>query len=478
MRNLRLIWVIASLILVSAGWSAGAEGDAVESDHWMVGSLNGQRTASLHEVLVRHLDGSRTTSTAMTMVIKRTLGSGETAHVFRIESSEHQEYDEDAHGVFTAFRLEHEQSGTRSAASGTIVRDAAGAPLRVHATMLHLGRSSDTDIPVQPGARFLSDRQLQEEMSRRELAVNQVLHVEGVFLLDDRVQVAQVTATYLGLGSHARREFDEITDLVPIPMHFAVDAKGELAKVKMDMGSFSFVFIPSDGPVEIDGGEIAVDALVTAKGPAPVQGPANRYRLPETVKLPEDAFQHLEAGVLHVSSVSRPSALGDPKPYLAPEARLELDDAPLRAWVATAAAGVEPRSAAAAEQLRLAVRTYLTGDLKVNNGTALETFRCRHADCTGHAALLCAALRISGIPARIELGVVWSPELGAWAGHAWNSAYIGGQWVHLDSAYPGHARSCYLKLASGSGEAAGATPMAALAMLSGSTVETLAPGAP
>jgi transglutaminase-like putative cysteine protease len=124
------------------------------------------------------------------------------------------------------------------------------------------------------------------------------------------------------------------------------------------------------------------------------------------------------------------------------------------------------------------VRSYIsTKDLSTGDGSALETFRNRRGDCTEHAALLCAALRIAGVPARIEVGLVHSVDHGGWVGHAWNSAYVGGRWLHLDSAYPGIPRSCYIKLASASGagdRSPQALLLANLATVMGKSIETLA----
>ncbi|MBA2479784.1 MAG: hypothetical protein H0V44_03905, partial [Planctomycetes bacterium] len=78
------------------------------------------------------------------------------------------------------------------------------------------------------------------------------------------------------------------------------------------------------------------------------------------------------------------------------------------------------------------------------------------------------------IPARIDVGLVFSADHGSWVGHAWNSAYVGDRWVHLDSAYPGIARSCYIKLASSTGDdRPGARLLANLATVAGKDIETV-----
>ena len=112
------------------------------------------------------------------------------------------------------------------------------------------------------------------------------------------------------------------------------------------------------------------------------------------------------------------------------------------------------------------------------DGSALDTFRNRTGDCTEHANLLAAVLRIAKIPSRVELGMVFAQDFGGWVGHAWNSAYVDGQWVHLDAAYPGIPRSCYLKLGTSSGgewQNTGAAMISGFAKILGKEIETLTP---
>jgi hypothetical protein len=61
---------------------------------------------------------------------------------------------------------------------------------------------------------------------------------------------------------------------------------------------------------------------------------------------------------------------------------------------------------------------------------ALATLENRVGDCNEHAVLLAALARASGIPARIEAGLVYLN--GRFFYHAWNLLYIG-QWITADS---------------------------------------------
>ncbi len=61
---------------------------------------------------------------------------------------------------------------------------------------------------------------------------------------------------------------------------------------------------------------------------------------------------------------------------------------------------------------------------------ALATLENRVGDCNEHAVLLAALARASGIPARIEVGLVYLN--GRFYYHAWNLLYVG-QWITADS---------------------------------------------
>jgi hypothetical protein len=61
---------------------------------------------------------------------------------------------------------------------------------------------------------------------------------------------------------------------------------------------------------------------------------------------------------------------------------------------------------------------------------ALETLRNRVGDCNEHAVLLTALARAAGIPAEVEVGLVY--HKGRFYYHAWNVLYLG-SWITADS---------------------------------------------
>lgn len=63
---------------------------------------------------------------------------------------------------------------------------------------------------------------------------------------------------------------------------------------------------------------------------------------------------------------------------------------------------------------------------------ALEVLKNKAGDCNEHAVLTAALLRAAGIPAQIEIGLVYLD--GRFYYHAWNLAYTG-QWITADAVF-------------------------------------------
>jgi hypothetical protein len=460
--------LIAFLALLS-GTLSGA--DSGHDERWYVGDLNGQPAMSLHVVEAPRNDGGRTTTTAMALVIRRSLGGKD----LRFDVRETNRFDEDASGALTAFQIERDENGTRILAQGAVDGDT------ITATVFRGGEATTVTLDGPGDVPLAGDRRLQEMLAAGGVTPGAVVRAAAPALVGAHLQLVTSTATCTG-DEAGNARFDLVTDVLPVPATLVVDRAGDLVSMRMTLGPFAIAVRPCPGPPALLGGEVAPAQLVRAGGPAPAGTPVNRYRLPAGAVVPDDAFQRMRGDVVEVVAV--PSGFADDAtgPLLAAEPQLEIRDEGLRAWVDGILATLpgDASEAARAEALRLAVRSHITSkENGVGDGTARETFRSRAGDCTEHANLLCAALRIAGIPARVDIGLVFAADLGGWCGHAWNSAIIAGRWTHLDSAYPGQARSQYLRLGSSGGADAAAAKgtmaamVGAMAGLLGRTVETL-----
>jgi hypothetical protein len=65
--------------------------------------------------------------------------------------------------------------------------------------------------------------------------------------------------------------------------------------------------------------------------------------------------------------------------------------------------------------------------------SAADVVRSREGDCTEHAVLLAALCRAREIPARVAIGLVYSPPIEGFAYHMWTEAWITDRWVPLDA---------------------------------------------
>jgi len=127
-------------------------------------------------------------------------------------------------------------------------------------------------------------------------------------------------------------------------------------------------------------------------------------------------------------------AAADAKQYLAAEPLLESDDPEIIAEAQRAVRGVTDRRTQA-ERLTRYVNGLLEKKPTVSIPSAREVLRTKVGDCNEHTALFVAMARAIGIPARVDVGVVF--VRGAFYYHAWPEVYIDqganrGMWLPVD----------------------------------------------
>ncbi|MFN0199759.1 MAG: transglutaminase-like domain-containing protein [Planctomycetaceae bacterium] len=83
--------------------------------------------------------------------------------------------------------------------------------------------------------------------------------------------------------------------------------------------------------------------------------------------------------------------------------------------------------------------------------SAAEVAKRMEGDCTEHAVLLAALLRVNKIPSRVAVGLVYAEGQQSFAGHMWTEAYFGNQWIPLDATLGrGGIGGAHIKLADAS----------------------------
>jgi hypothetical protein len=124
-----------------------------------------------------------------------------------------------------------------------------------------------------------------------------------------------------------------------------------------------------------------------------------------------------------------------------PSAALDSED-PRIIELVEQAIGDEDVPTRRAELMRRFVASHIDDkDLSVGFATASEVARTRQGDCTEHAVLLAAMLRVAGIPSRTVSGVVYVDQFlgrrGVFGYHMWTQAWLddggGGRWIDLDA---------------------------------------------
>lgn len=98
-------------------------------------------------------------------------------------------------------------------------------------------------------------------------------------------------------------------------------------------------------------------------------------------------------------------------------------------------------------QLRRAVERHINRkSYAVGFATAGQTVRSRGGDCSEHAVLLAAALRVHGLPSRLVTGLAWMPgsneQPGQFVWHMWVQVVAEGEWRDLDPTLRDEVHVC------------------------------------
>jgi hypothetical protein len=452
------------LVLVLAGLRAE---DAVLEDRWYIGDLRGQPLLNLHETLCREPDGRLVADQEIRLVLRRTIGRSSAA----ITMTSSGRFWQDDAGRVVRFALDEDLNGTRTVAKG-VVADGA-----VVATVFRLGRSRAVRLELPPDRLFLGWKAEHERLLATCRVPGDAVR-SCLATLQNGDLVLSLPTTTLREVRDDRLLFAQVDDLIPsVTTTLLLDRRGELVESLMAFGGLSIRVLPAKQPAVLgDGADLDMAKIFTTVG-QPLAAGANAYRLEgrALAAVATTGYQRLDGERLVVASACPAMDPPDLAPYLQATAQLETDAPELVAWVGSLLAGADEDVAIRAELLRNAVRSHISRkDLQNAAASALETFRAQAGDCTEHAGLLCAALRIAGIPAAVRSGIVYAPTLGGWVGHAWTDAWSAAErrWLHLDAAYPGIDRSNYIACRDDAGTPG--TPLIdSLAGLMGTTITAL-----
>jgi transglutaminase-like putative cysteine protease len=147
---------------------------------------------------------------------------------------------------------------------------------------------------------------------------------------------------------------------------------------------------------------------------------------------------------------------------LAPNSFVQSDHPRVRQLANEAAAGaLDPPQVALGLEAFVHQRMRARKTMTITFATAADVAESLSGDCSEHAVLLAALLRARGLPARMAIGLVYSPADRGFAFHMWNEVYVYGRWYPLDATLgQGRISATHIKLADTN--LAGSGPLAAL----------------
>jgi hypothetical protein len=131
-----------------------------------------------------------------------------------------------------------------------------------------------------------------------------------------------------------------------------------------------------------------------------------------------------------------------------PNSRIQSDDSRIVALAREVAADhSDPADLAIALEKLVYDKMLFKRNYSTAFATAAEVVESLEGDCSEHSVFLAALLRACGLPARVAMGLVYSPADQAFAYHMWTEVFLGECWVPLDATLgQGRVSADHLKL--------------------------------
>ncbi len=462
---------------------AAQQRDNILEDAWQVIFIQGQRVGFAHSVTweTGTGDAKRIWSESLTQMTIARFGGKLTMTVTQVT-------EEDAAGNLRSFKLDTENPpGTHAVVSGHVQDET------LHLTTTAAGKTRKSDQPWDADVKspVYQDRLLQEDpIGVGESRTMRVFDPQ--FLKAGTVTLTglESQATELHDGSKPRLGRTRIAhSLVPgLAMMTYQDEQGETLKTEVNLlGMLTYTVSREEAVREIAGTQLdlALDTLVHVE-PIPaaqhrktlvykvsVEPPRKMLSLPEgdtqsVVRVDEQTVRVTVRSVdLSARQAPSPSASAD-ETYRQSSRYLECGHPQVVAHAKTASGDLTDPT-----EIALAMEKYVHGKLAKKNfstalATAAEVATSLEGDCTEHAVLLAAMLRVKAIASRVAVGLVYSERHSAFVGHMWTEAFLSGNWVPLDATLAqGGTGATHLKFADSSLSDGGPAPVTAFVPLVG-----------
>ncbi len=457
--------------------------DNIREDTWQVIFIQGQRVGFAHSVTweTGTGDDKRIWSESLTQMTIARFGGKLTMTVTQVT-------EEDDAGNLRSFQLDTENPpGTHAIVAGQV----EGETLHLTTTAAGKTRKSDQPWDADVKSPVYQDRLLQEnpiavgESRTMRVFDPQFLKVGTVTLTGLESQT-----TELHDGRKQRLGRTKIAhSLIPgLTMMTYQDEQGETLKTEISLlGMVTYTVTREEAVREIAGRQLdlALDTLVPVD---PISGAHGRKTLAYEISV-EPPHKMLALPEGDTQSVARVNAQTvrvtvravDLSARQAPSPEATADDTFRRSSrylecghpQVVAHANKASGKLTDATEIALAMEKYVHDKLAKKNfstalATAAEVATSLEGDCTEHAVLLAAMLRVKNIPSRVAVGLVYSERHSAFVGHMWTEAFLNGHWVPLDATLAlGGTGAAHLKFADSSLSDDGPAPVTAFVPLVG-----------
>jgi hypothetical protein len=393
---------------------------------------------------------------------------------------------------------------------------AGGTPIRVtgrfdngrlHVETKSLGAISEDSIAWDEsyGGFFAVEQSLRRDPMQpgetRQLTAL-VPEFSSVFAAKVRLQALERESTQLLEGSQTLLKIQSTLEygMQPITITYWTDARGEALKSHVelldqttyrttkqralaaaDVGGFDLMkdlLVPVEMPVDRphDTKEIVYRVQMKTGNPAKVfpSGPSQLVR-----QLDEHTAEITVRAILPNDPETVPEQTPPGPAELASNNLIQADDPQIAELAESVATDEKDRW-----QVCLALESWVHEGIVVKSfsqgfATAADVVRSREGDCTEHAVLLAALCRARDIPARVVVGLVYSPRDHGFAFHMWDEVWVHDRWVPLDATWGvGGIGAAHLKLkhAALSQQDAGEAVRGVLTVLQQLTIEAVEAG--
>lgn len=418
-------------------------------ERWYEISLGGKHAGHQFEEISTK-DGRITTKTEVLLVMKR--GDADTRSTIESRIVENEKNDVISMWTKSALGGDPVEAEYVFDAEGVTVKRTQYGATRT----TRVSRPADGWLSPRAAQKFLAMRQT---AGAKEIAVTTIDPAGGLTPSTETYTLLESTSLTAGGKPVKAWKYRVKSTRATEEQTVWLDERAEMIRTETELGVTKLVAMSSTREAALrpaEGTEIMISASVKAKGDASGTAKASTVeyilRLPggELPELPKTSSQTVtrqdrSTSALEVKRVGEiPAAAADAQDasFLKSTSWVDRDDPEIKALAAKALKGVEDTPAAKAEAIRKFVHRYITNkNFGSGFATASQVARSKAGDCTEHAVLCAAMLRVAGVPSRVASGLVFAREFGkerdVFAYHMWTQAIIeqGGKprWVELDA---------------------------------------------